>query len=88
MKLKKHGDIVEVLSDELMIRDTSDALDILASVYYNGFDKMILHQKNLAPAFFDLQNGIAGDILQKFSNYRMRLAIVGYFSHVKKKEFT
>ena len=85
MKLKKHGDIVEVLSDELMIRDTSDALDVLGSVYYNGYDKMIVHQKNLAPEFFDLKTGIAGDILQKFSNYRVRLVIVGDFGSIEKK---
>lgn len=85
MEIKKHRDIAEVLSDKLMIQTTSDALDVMGDVYYNGFDKMVLHQKNLAPAFFDLKTGIAGDILQKFSNYRVRLAIVGDFSRVEKE---
>lgn len=85
MKIKKHADIAEVMSDDLLIETTSDALDVLGQVYYDGFDKMILHQTNLAPAFFDLQNGIAGDILQKFSNYRMRLAIAGDFVAVEKR---
>jgi uncharacterized protein YdaL len=30
--------------------------------------------------FFDLKNGLAGKILQKFSTYRIRLAIIGDFS--------
>ncbi|HEY9562062.1 MAG TPA: DUF4180 domain-containing protein, partial [Anseongella sp.] len=38
-----------------------------------------LHENALSPAFFHLKNKLAGDILQKFSNYRMRLAIVGSF---------
>ena len=38
---------------------------------------MIIHEKNITPEFFDLKNRMAGEILQKFSNYRIRLAIVG-----------
>ena len=41
--------------------------------------------RDLAPAFFDLKTGLAGDVLQKFSNYRMRLAIVGDFSRFSSK---
>ncbi|MDD4645730.1 MAG: DUF4180 domain-containing protein [Bacteroidales bacterium] len=46
-------------------------------LYYHGFDRMIIHEKNITPEFFDLKNRMAGEILQKFSNYRIRLAIVG-----------
>ncbi|QRX65011.1 DUF4180 domain-containing protein [Dysgonomonadaceae bacterium zrk40] len=35
--------------------------------------------------FFDLKSGIAGEILQMFSNYRTRLAIVGDFSKFSRK---
>jgi len=35
--------------------------------------------------FFDLKTGLAGEILQKFSNYRVKLAIVGDFEEVKSK---
>ena len=35
--------------------------------------------------FFDLKNGIAGEILQKFSNYRVSLIIVGDFSKYASK---
>ncbi|PHD99048.1 hypothetical protein COF43_15045 [Bacillus toyonensis] len=30
--------------------------------------------------FFDLKTGLAGDILQKFINYKVKIAIVGDFS--------
>jgi hypothetical protein len=45
-----------------------------------GRIEVILHEKNITPDFFDLKTGTAGEILQKFSNYRVRLAIVGDFS--------
>lgn len=85
MESIKHQDILEITSDGLLIANASDALDLLGSTYFQGYDKMILHQKNITPDFFDLQNGMAGEILQKFSNYRMRLAIVGDFSDIPKR---
>ncbi|MCK7528774.1 MAG: DUF4180 domain-containing protein [Ignavibacteriales bacterium] len=33
--------------------------------------------------FFDLKTGIAGEILQKFSTYNVRLAILGDFQNIK-----
>jgi len=51
----------------------------MADIYYQGFDAIILHEKTITPVFFDLKTGIANEILQKFSNCRMRLAIVGDF---------
>ena len=57
-----------------------DGLDLLGNLYYQNFDSIVIHEKNITPAFFDLKNGIAGEILQKFSNYRVRLAIVGDFT--------
>ncbi|MCF2489972.1 DUF4180 domain-containing protein [Dyadobacter sp. CY347] len=69
----------EVTSDKLIIETTEDGLDLLGNLYYQGFDSIIIHEANITPSFFDLKTGIAGEILQKFSNYRMRLAIIGDF---------
>lgn len=77
--------IAEISSDEILIRTTQDALDLMVNCIYQGADRIILHQKNFIPAFFDLKTGIAGDILQKFSNYHTHLAIVGDFTEVKSK---
>jgi len=46
---------------------------------------VIIYEKNITPEFFDLKTKIAGDILQKFSNYRMGLAIIGDFSQYESK---
>lgn len=72
--------IAEVLADNLIISSAQDGLDLLGNLYYEGFDGIILHERNITPAFFDLKNGMAGEMLQKFSNYRMRLAVVGSFT--------
>ena len=72
--------IAEVISDHIIVNHTEDALDILGNCSYQGADNIILHEKNIIPAFFDLKTTIAGDILQKFSTYQVRLAIVGDFS--------
>ena len=77
--------IAEIISEETLILNTQDALDLMADCSYQGAGKIILHQKNFVPACFDLKTGIAGDILQKFSNYRVQLAIVGDFAEVKSK---
>jgi hypothetical protein len=37
---------------------------------------LLLDEKQLSPEFFDLRSGLAGEVLQKFTNYRARLAIV------------
>ena len=80
-----HTEIAEIISDQIIIQNAEDALDLLGNVYYQGFDRMIIHQKNITPDFFDLKNKMAGEILQKFSTYRVRLAIVGDFSEFTSK---
>jgi len=36
----------------------------------------MLDEKDLSADFFDLRTGLAGEVLQKFTNYRARLAII------------
>ncbi|OOG75330.1 DUF4180 domain-containing protein [Algoriphagus sp. A40] len=84
MKIETHTindiRIAEIVSDELVIKTAEDGLDLLGNLYYQDFDRIILPAKNITPEFFDLKNGMAGEILQKFSTYRVRLAIVGDFT--------
>jgi len=77
--------IAELKSDNLIIQTVEDGLDLLGNIYYQGIDCIIVHEKNIISDFFDLQNKMAGEILQKFSNYRIRLAIVGDFGKYTKK---
>ncbi len=77
--------IIEVISEDIIIQVAQDGLDLLGDAYYQGYDKMILYMKNITPSFLDLKNGLAGEVLQKFSNYKVRLAIVGDFSESDSK---
>jgi hypothetical protein len=80
------SELVEIISDEILIKDTQDALDLMANVrYQHGLNKLIMKEKNFVAAFFDLKTGIAGEILQKFSNYDAYLAIIGDFSNYASK---
>lgn len=71
--------IAEIVSEETIINSTEDGLDLLGNLYYQEFNRIIIYEKNITPDFFELKNGMAGEILQKFSNYRVRLAIIGDF---------
>ncbi|MDR2083910.1 MAG: DUF4180 domain-containing protein [Bacteroidales bacterium] len=84
----KRQKIAEVVSEDRIINNVEDGLSLLGNLYYQGFDKIIIYERNITPDFFDLKNGIAGEILQKFSNYRIRLAIIGDFSKYTGKSVT
>ncbi|MGS2741723.1 DUF4180 domain-containing protein [Sinomicrobium sp. M5D2P17] len=77
--------VAELISDKTEITNAQDALDIMMNSIYQGSERIIILKKHLVPEFFELKTGIAGDILQKFSNYNARLAIVGDFKHVTSK---
>lgn len=77
--------IAELISEEIEIKDTQDALDIMMNCIYQGASSIIIQEKQLLPEFFDLKTGLAGDILQKFSTYQARLAIVGNFDNITSK---
>jgi hypothetical protein len=80
--------IAELTDNELIISETQDMLDIMGEVVFNHCSRIIIHEKNLHPDFFSLKTKLAGDILQKFSNYRVRLAVIGDFSKYKSKSLS
>jgi hypothetical protein len=77
--------IADVQSDEVLVSDAGSGTDLVGNLYYQGFDRAILRADQFSAEFFDLRSGLAGEILQKFSSYRMRLAIVGDFSRYSSK---
>jgi hypothetical protein len=77
--------LAEIISEEILINETQDALDLMADVGYQGSTKIIIREQNITKGFFDLKTGIAGEILQKFSTYNVQLAIIGDFSKFSSK---
>ncbi len=78
--------IAVVHADEPVITDVSSALDVMMSVRYEtGCDRMALPKEAVTEDFFILSRGLAGEILQKFINYRMKIAIWGDYSRYTSK---
>jgi len=79
--LAKGKTIASVNSYELMVADGQSALDLIATMRYEtDCDCMVIPSSYFPAEFFILSTGLAGEILQKFVNYGMKLAIVGDFS--------
>ncbi len=77
---------IVIIDKNLFINSLDDALNIIGNVrYQSDCDKVIIRKTQLTPSFFDLKTRLAGEILQKFSTYGMRIAIVGDFSQVSSK---
>ena len=78
-----NGQIVAVVTktDEVVIKDTSSALDLLMAARYEaGADRIAIAKEFVIDDFFILSSGIAGEILQKYVNYQMKIAIYGDYS--------
>ncbi len=80
-----HVSIAEITGEGVLIRNVQDSLDIMADLYYQDISHIVVYEENITPDFFDLKTKLAGDILQKFSNYRVRLAVVGNFAKYTKQ---
>lgn len=85
-----HGVTVAVLrSETVLITDVPSALDLIVSATYEtGSERIVLSKAALCEEFFDLKTRIAGEILQKFVTYHVKVAIVGDFSAYTSKSLT
>ncbi len=85
--IRKNEQTIALLeSDTLLITDVQSALDLMATVQYETDSARIAMKKDVvAEEFFILSTRLAGDILQKFVNYNVKLAIIGDYSHYTSK---
>lgn len=71
-------EIAVISSSEILINDVQSALDLIATVQYEtGCNRIILNKPAICEDFFHLSTKLAGEILQKFVNYHVKMAIVG-----------
>lgn len=75
--LKDNGaDIAVVSSDEKLIVNVQSALDLAMTVRYEtSVDKIVIDKSTVCDDFFILSTSIAGEILQKFINYHVKIAV-------------
>lgn len=77
--------IAELTDIKFVIRQAQHILDIFGDLMATDCDSIIINERSLHPDFFDLKTRLAGEVLQKFSNYRVKLAIVGDFAKYDSK---
>jgi hypothetical protein len=83
MEIKYHGnDIIEIISKDILIKETNDIFNLFS---INKCSTIIVKKENIIDEFYNLSTGIAGEILQKFSTYKKRMAIIGDFENIKSK---
>ncbi len=79
-------DIAVINSNDILITDAQSALDLAMTIQYQvGAQQIVLPKSCIAEDFFILSTRLAGEILQKYINYHIRLAIVGDFSSYTSK---
>jgi hypothetical protein len=54
-----------------------DALDLIGGLYGTTADTVAVPAGRFDERFFSLRTGVAGEVMQKFVNYHVRLVVVG-----------
>ncbi|MGC5021113.1 DUF4180 domain-containing protein [Micromonospora sp. DT47] len=73
-----HGrTVLACAADGPKLCSAADATDVIGEALGYGADLVLLPVRRLAVEFFTLRTGVAGELVQKFVNYRLRLAVVG-----------
>jgi len=72
--------IAEVKGTGLLINNLEDGLQIMVDCGAHEAYKAIIYQENITADFFELKTKLAGEILQKYTQYSFDIAIVGDFS--------
>jgi hypothetical protein len=70
-----------------LVHTPQDFLDILAWGSERKTRLYLLDVSNFDRRFFDLSSGFAGELLQKCSNYQVRVVIVGEYAPLMSSRF-
>jgi hypothetical protein len=80
--------VAEMQSEGIVIRSARDAADITGELLISGIAKLILHERNMCPEFWQLSSGLAEVVLQEFASKAIVVAFVGRLSQIKGESFT
>ena len=77
----KNGRVLALIPADRTIPDGDAALELAVSARYEtDSTRLVIPKECFPPEFFWLSTGLAGEILQKWTNYGFRAAIFGDFS--------
>jgi Domain of unknown function (DUF4180) len=66
--------------DGPLVAGEAEALELVAAALPEAVDVVVVPAGRLDPDFFRLRTGIAGMVVQKLLNYRLRLVVLGDIS--------
>jgi hypothetical protein len=69
--------ILQLNAEGLLIHNDRDAIDIISEIFSHQARFAAIPVSRLSPDFFILRTRIAGEVIQKFTNYDIRVAILG-----------
>ena len=79
--------VLHVPAEGPAIATPDDASDLVGDAWAHQASLVAVPVERLDPKFFRLKSGIAGELMQKLVNYRLRLAVVGDIAeHVAKSD--
>jgi hypothetical protein len=67
-------------NDGPVLARVQDAIDLIAEALPQGVHMIVAPVARFDPSFFQLRSGLAGEVVQKIVNYRLKLAVVGDIS--------
>ena len=79
---KRNGTrVLAVALEGPVVCDESSALDVIGDAFGEEATVVAMPVERLCAEFFQLRTGVAGAVVAKFVNYRLRLVVVGDPSH-------
>ena len=84
--IQKNGVDIAVVTEGTAIIDATSAMELAMTVRYEtGCSRIAIDKKLVCGDFFILSTQLAGEVLQKFVNYRVKMAIYDDYSHYTSK---
>ncbi len=77
VETREGGTMLLCAADGPTLSTEQQAVDLIAEAMSQRTDLVVLPVARLDARFFDLRSGVAGQVVQKFAQYRRRLVIVG-----------
>lgn len=76
--------VAEVVGEGVVAASATDLVQLLFDA---GARALVVREDQLPREFFDLASGFAGEVVQKFVNYGLRLAVVGDFERGRSRSW-
>jgi hypothetical protein len=73
--------VLECVADGTRLRTYNDAVELVGKSFENRATLIVIPVECLDDEFFQLKTRVAGELIQKFVQYRRHLVILGDISH-------